>query len=43
MDFKKPHRIKMSDVNAFATTYYHMADTIVDREVDQIKVKLWNI
>ncbi|XP_029699823.1 uncharacterized protein cep295 isoform X2 [Takifugu rubripes] len=35
IDFKTPHRIRKLDANAFATTYYHMADRMVEREVEQ--------
>lgn len=35
--------MQVSDVNAYATTYYHLAGRLVDREVDQIKVELLNI
>ncbi|XP_056905627.1 uncharacterized protein cep295 isoform X3 [Takifugu flavidus] len=35
IDFKTPHRIRKLDASAFATTYYHMADRMVEREVEQ--------
>lgn len=40
VETKKQHVVKKIDLNAFATTHYHMAEGTVEREVESNEVSL---
>lgn len=40
VEIKKPHVVKKVDLNAFATTHYHMSEGTVERERESTEVSL---